>query len=541
MQLRDYQAQAVDAVRNFIKYRAPLHGYVTAPGGSGKSVMIAATAEFCIDQGLRTVVLARNEKLLRQNKAKLKPKYQEQCGIYCAALDEKCLTKPLTVASIQSIARVSGEVFDVALIDEVDEVPPEDGGEDSQYWRFLSRNGDPRIIGWTATPYRTKSGRIEWGEEIVNIPIKPLVDKGYIVPPKNKVGATPDLAKVPVSLGEYDQKVLSQVYTEPELFKRSLQTLMHYGKDREHPLVFCQSIAHADMLATALEANGESVQVVTGGTDKDELSDIIIPDFEEGRFKWLLNCQLLTVGVDIPCIDMVAILRATKSKRLFEQMAYRGTRLYEGKTEFLLLDMGDNLQSHGALGSPWKDKGKGREMAPRQGKVCPKCEGWVNTFERICDDCGYVFPLAEVRKIDHAYDADVYSQPVYEGAIQTYDVTGWRANVHTKRGTDKQSIRISYFCEYGKYGNIAEWISPHNASEFARGKALAFFKKFGLSMDDKVMLSMSLDDLCFEVSRLDHPARITVDHSGEHPRIVSYDFEKEAATVGGLDDDSIPY
>jgi len=104
----------VDAAVNHFRYRSGVHGYVTAPGGSGKSHMIAGVAERIYDLGVgKVVVLARSEKLLSQNKSKFAPSYHSLIGVYCAGLGEKDLTKPITIASAQSIA---GQKIDCAYL-----------------------------------------------------------------------------------------------------------------------------------------------------------------------------------------------------------------------------------------------------------------------------------------------------------------------------------------------------------------------------------------------------------------------------------------
>lgn len=528
--LRDYQEAAVQAVANFVKYRSG-HGYVTAPGGSGKSVMIAACADWAALQGLRVVILARNEKLLTQNRAKLAN--PTIAGIYCAGLGERNLDCPITIASIQSIAGVTlpGK-FDLALVDECDEI---NSVEEGQYWKFFAACGSPRILGFTATPWRTTSGLIAWGDEIISIPIAPLVTQGHLVAPYNKVTCTPEgLSDIPVSLGDYVQSRLSEVYTDPDLLYTSLEKIIQYSADRHSVLIFTQSLAHSDMLAHAMEANGLPAVTVSGETDKEEL-DWILQDFEQRRFKFLINCQLLTVGVDLPCIDMVVLLRATKSKRLFEQMVYRGTRPYEGKDNFLLLDMGNNLIEHGPLGSPWRGMstaGKSN-LNPQPGKVCPQCEGYAVWGSQDCADCGYTFPITEERKVTHGNSVDGTSNTIYGGAagaeetIITHLVTAVRYAKHRSRKSNNESLRVDYYCSYGPYGSISEWLSPkHESSEWARDKAWKFFKERGIMLSPPIE-DIEWDDLLFEATKLAKPYTITVDHSDKYARVISYGWEPQ--------------
>jgi DNA repair protein RadD len=527
MQLRDYQSAAVDAALVWIKYKDGINGYVVAPGGSGKSHMISAVAQACYDMGKRKIlILARSEKLLRQNKAKFAQHYQEHIGIYCSGLQEWNLHKPITVASIQSICNESHAIKpEIILVDECDEISP-DSDDETQYSKFFNGCGNPQIIGFTATPFRTKEGTISWGEEIINIPLKPLIDQGFLVPPINKVGGQPDLSKIKVTLGEYSQSQLEQMFADPELLELSVQRIKQHSAKRNSVLIFAQSIKHANILSDVMELNDMPSKVVDGTTQKDYLSSIL-DAFERREFKYLINCNLLTVGYDMPCVDMIAVVRATISKRLFEQMVYRGTRLYNGKKDFLLLDMGGNLMRHGPLGSPFKKKNKKKEEEEEEeneNKICPACETLCNKENKTCPDCGYEFIEDKPRKISHDDDGDTESQTIYDPFV-TYNVTGVNYRIHIKQKTGTKSLRVDYLSPQAPYGAISEWIAMWSDSDWARQKAWKFFDERGkkLASDTK---TYSEDDILWHSALLKQPKQIVVDTSGEFKRITKYIYEE---------------
>lgn len=524
--LRDYQKSAVDAALNFFKYRAPHHGYVTAPGGSGKSHMIAGVAERIFDMDVgRVVVMARSEKLLSQNKNKFAPEYHPHIGVYCAGLGVKQLDMPITIASAQSIAGQSLDNVAAILVDECDEISPD---EESQYQKFFTACGNPRIIGFTATAFRTGSGKITWGEEIINIPLAALMEAGHLTPPTNKVGTTLDLSGIDVKLGEYVQSQLDNVYSDPELLALSVKKIKQYSAERLSVLVFCQSIRHADILANAMELNGMPCVTVSGDTDKEELG-FILEDFEEGRIKYLLNCQLLIRGYDMPCVDMIALLMATKSKRKFEQILYRGTRLKDGKDNFLVLDMGNNFAAHGPLGSPVNDS-KGKDAKPYMGKICPECEQYVSPLAaRECNDCGFQFPEPEQSTVTHSRNEDTTSRTVYTGDICEYDVDEVTYKAR-KSKSGNPMIVVNYHCGFGKYGTVADFLLPHHESDFVTNKVLKFFKERGKDMAPPLS-GYSMDDLLWHCEQLKKPRSITVDHREEFPRIIRYEWGDEKRPV----------
>ena len=60
--------------------------------------------------------------------------------------------------------------------------------------------------------------------------------------------------------------------------------------------------------------------------------------YERGEYDIISNASLLSTGWDHPATDCVFILRPTKSLVLYMQMVGRGTRIFPGKENLLLLD-----------------------------------------------------------------------------------------------------------------------------------------------------------------------------------------------------------
>ena len=85
----------------------------------------------------------------------------------------------------------------------------------------------------------------------------------------------------------------------------------------------------------AAEVNGES---------KDRAE--ILEDFENDKYNVLCNSMLLTEGWDCPSVDCIVVLRPTKVRSLYSQMVGRGTRLFPGKENLLLLDFLWHVERH---------------------------------------------------------------------------------------------------------------------------------------------------------------------------------------------------
>lgn len=165
MQLRPYQQAAVSAVYEHLRTRDD-NPCVVIPTGGGKTPVMAAICRDTVQQWQgRVLILAHVKELLEQSAEKLAQVCPDvKFGIYSAGLKRRETHAPVVVAGIQSIykrARVLGPL-DLILVDEAHMIALEGEG---MYRQFLAdaREVCPhlRIVGFTATPYRLKSGLID--------------------------------------------------------------------------------------------------------------------------------------------------------------------------------------------------------------------------------------------------------------------------------------------------------------------------------------------------------------------------------------------
>jgi DNA repair protein RadD len=522
--LRDYQQAAVEAVVTWFKYK-DTHAIVMLPTGGGKTHVIAALTEHYYNAGKRIAIIAHRKELLTQNGSKLSMPF----GICSASLGDDNTSAQVVVAGIQSIANKQFEPFDIIIIDECHRVmnvkDVEDDATDTsgQYWRFIAKSPNARVVGLSATPYRLKGGKLSWGELVYSVPYQLLLDNGYLTPISNKVKSSLNLDSIKITAGDYNESVLSQFMEDPALIEAAVKNIIAYSADRDSILIFCVTVTHASLLVNAMQKNGLQSSLLSGTTPQGE-RDIILSDFKSKRLKFIANCEILLEGFDAPNIDMIVCLRPTKSKGLWEQMLGRGVRLYEGKQSCLLIDMANNLVEHGGLGHPYHEASKNEKVKPK-GRICPECETFNKATDKQCDDCGYVFEVVEPPKASHNYTADTNSETVFMPLV-TYDVKGVIYREHTNRAKGTISLRVDYVCDGVKYGVISEWLSPFNDSDWARQKVSKFFKDRGHQLGSDPN-SYTMEDLLWHAEHMNKPSKITVDHNEKFPRIKNYEYENE--------------
>ena len=356
-ELRPYQRDAVSAVYEHLKSKDS-NPCVVAATASGKSVMIAQIAKDASTLWCgRVMVLAHVKELVEQNAAKLKGICPElPVGIYSAGLDSRDVSQPVIVAGIQSVYNkvdAFKQPFDLIIVDEAHCIPNDGEG---RYRTFLlaakERNPNVRLIGFTATPYRTQGGLICKPENLLNevcyeIGVKELINRGYISNITAKAGKfTPDTDGLHIRAGEFVSEDVEKLMGEDGLVNSACREIVELTKERKACLIFCTSVAHCKKVADAIKRfSGEECAIVTGDTPADEREETIKrlrgesvkADLfsDKPPLKYCCNVSVLTTGTDIPRLDTIALLRPTNSPGLLVQMVGRGFRLSPetGKTE----------------------------------------------------------------------------------------------------------------------------------------------------------------------------------------------------------------
>lgn len=375
-ELRGYQQEAVDCVIEHIKKRlSPC--LIECATGSGKSLMVSAIAKYLnsVAPGKRVLCIAPSRELVLQNHSKYVTWYKEPASIYCSSAGSKELrhqvifASPLTaMKNIRIIAHlgVSGIIIDEAhgvtptmleLIKQVQEY--EVNG--------TKPNENVRVIGMTATPYRTGTGYIYakdctgeneilhddskardpyYSRLLYRVSAGELVEQGYLTKPV--IGETDehyDTSKLETDRsGSFTAASVAKAFNGNTKTERIVNKVMSFAENRNGVMFFAATISHAEEIASYLPSH--DVRVITGKLKKSE-REKFINDFKARRVKYLVNVDVLTTGFDAPHVDLIAILRATESPGLLQQIIGRSLRLCEGKEDALVLDYAENIERHG--------------------------------------------------------------------------------------------------------------------------------------------------------------------------------------------------
>jgi DNA repair protein RadD len=469
MELRDYQRESVDATWRYLKNMPGASPVIVLPTGAGKSIVIAELARRVVKCKGRVMVLAHRGELLQQNSEKIEKLTGQRVGIYSASLRSRDTDPSIVCAGIQSCYRKAGEFGSrqLVLIDEAHLVNVEDAG---MYRQFLGElqaiNPECRLVGLTATPYRTGQGEIVGEESLFSgisyeAPVARLIEQGYLSPLRAKAGdASVDTSGLAVKRGEFVAADMEAAFSHIEVAKSAVAEVVARSTGRKSVLVFAAGVGHAELVRRLIEeTTGERCGIVTGSTPQLERG-AAITDFRNYRLRWLVNCNVLTTGFDAPGIDCIAVLRATCSPGLFAQICGRGFRLAEGKTDCLVLDFGENVQRHGALDDPNYGKAK---KAPSEGgaveKTCEECGEVSPGGCRYCVHCGAEFPVDE-EKTKHGATAGDQELLASMAEPVVWYVDSIRYSLHVKKANGSRTLRVDYSCvreHCDMIKTISEW------------------------------------------------------------------------------------
>ena len=222
------------------------------------------------------------------------------------------------------------------------------------------------------------------------------------------------------------------------------------AETRRSWLAFCSGVRHATHVAEEFRRRGVSCATIFGKTPKDE-RDAIIAAFKRGEIRALASMGVLTTGFNAPAVDLIAMLRPTKSAGLYVQMAGRGTRLAEGKENCLVLDFAGNVRRHGPIDLVRPKRPGGPGDGPPPTKICPKCGTIVAIAALECPDCGFEFSGREVKLEPTASTLEVLST----GKPQWVGVTDVTFSRHEKRG-GRLSLKVTYRCGLAFH---TEWVA----------------------------------------------------------------------------------
>ena len=395
MQLREYQTEAIDNLRNSLQKgsRSPL---LVMPTGAGKTVVFAEISKRLRKNKHNVLILVHRKELIDQASKKLKA-IKVSHGIIAANYQPK--NSSIQIASVQTLVRrLNTNKFTPHYII-IDEAHHAAAGS----WdKILTNFSDAYRIGCTATPVRLDGrGLKDYFDDLIpSYSISKLIEQKYLAP--YKVYAPPlnlNLKKVKVLGGDFQKKDLEEKMEQRNIVGDAVQQYKKHA-DGLPAIAFCISVKHAEKVCKRFNDAGYKSAIVHGDMPLKQREEVI-GGLGNGKIQVLTSVDVISEGTDCPNVSVAILLRATKSEGLYLQQVGRILRPQENKTA-IILDHVNATRTHGfvdderewSLYSEKKSRKKG-EVAPRV-ETCKKCFAAYKPAPK-CPVCGYQAQLRDAR------------------------------------------------------------------------------------------------------------------------------------------------
>lgn len=406
-ELRPYQSAAVDALRASLAqgHRSPL---LVAPTGSGKTIIARALVEGATAKSKRVLFLAPRRELIFQTCAKL-----ESAGLSYGVIMAGQVPRPWEPVQVACVPTLTTRCLrnktarlpqaDLLIVDEA----------------HLSLAAETRAllaayphavkVGMTATPARTdgKGLGTAYDDLVMGPSVAELTAQGHLVPVRYFAPTKPDLDRIRVVRGDYDQAQLGSRMDDPKLVGDIVANWARIAPDRR-TVVFAVNVSHSMHLRDRFLELGVAAEHLDGSTPKEQRA-AILQRLRDGKTQVLCNCEVLTYGWDEPSISCAVLARPTKSLARYFQMIGRVLRPFDGKTDCIAIDHSGAVDALGFVDEPieWmlddRDNVNERHVKAKQktpSKItCGEC-ATVFSSRGTCPNCGHEIPHHSAKSVE---------------------------------------------------------------------------------------------------------------------------------------------
>lgn len=375
--------------------RGRKHPMLMAPTGFGKTVVSTEIILSATSRGKRVAFLVPSIVLVDQTLEKFLAEGIRDIGVMQGdhpAFDPFAMVQIVTP---QTLARRNFPDVDLVLVDEAHE-------QFKSVYKWMQAKPDLPFIGLSATPWSKGLGKF-YDDLIIAATTADLIRHEYLSPFKVYAPTHPDLSKVRVSKGDFDEAQLGLLMNDPKLVADIVPTWLEKAENRP-TLCFCVNRAHARAVMDDFERAGVAVAYVDKDTERDDRRRIG-EQFNAGHIRVVCNVGVLVRGVDWD-VRCIILARPTKSETRYVQIIGRGLRTAPGKDYCLILDHSDTTLNLGLVTDihhtslPGGDLTKAKKAEPKAKsaklpKECPQCQFVKPAGVHKCPECGFAPAMRE--------------------------------------------------------------------------------------------------------------------------------------------------
>lgn len=384
-ELRPHQETAVDMLRDSL--RAGKHRPVlAAPCSFGKTTVASYLVQSAVSKGKRCGFIVDRVELIDQAAERF---YEDGIDFGVMQGDHPLTdpSKPVQIATVQTLSRRKQQDFDFCIIDECHVLH-------KTHIKYMQTFNAVPFIGLSATPFAKGMGK-HFNNLIIPITTSELMEQGYLTNYECYAPSEPDLKGVGIKRGDYDEHQLNDRCNKSALVGNIVETHQRLAKGRP-TVVFAVSIAHSKHIVDEFRKVGVKAVHVDAYTDKDTRK-LINDQFKAGDIDLLSCVAIFEKGWDAPIASCLIQAAPTKSVMRYIQQVGRILRTHPGKDKSIILDHAGNTIRHGWVeeivpyqldnGDKKENESVKKEKKKKEPTKCEKC-GFVKE-EFICPACGH--------------------------------------------------------------------------------------------------------------------------------------------------------
>jgi superfamily II DNA or RNA helicase len=292
--------------------------------GAGKGYIIAAIAKMAIEAKGRVLIAVNRNNLCNQLHASVRE--QGLFPVMERGMDKASALSDCVVGSIETmqgrrLKKWKPDHFSLVITDECH------GAAAETFTTLLNYFKSAKHLGLSATIERhDKAGLWSGYEECVySMPLTEGINQGWLVPFQ--------FEELPVPIVIDDKDAKKKMWTEADesgVFAKDdyLPRLFKEASDRSHGkkgLSFWPNCKSSEEAAKEFCGHGIESRHVDGYMKKPDIEDTL-EWFKTPGPKCLMNADLLSYGYDNPSIDLIGIMRLSRSIPMLKQRLGRGTR-----------------------------------------------------------------------------------------------------------------------------------------------------------------------------------------------------------------------
>ena len=311
MTYRPYQQQYIDNIQ------ITKSNLIISPMRSGKSLIIKGIIDkYFSDKKVLIIVGIRHIVL------QLATYYAESDFTFILAGKDFDHTKRIHVSSFQTLTRRDIELtdYDAVFIDEV-------------HMRFNTdivkqiRKLNCTRVYFTGTPITNRNTFLsdEFDNVLEFTNIKQMIDDGYLAPTRFLMigNMLKDEDSMKLRNGDYVNEDIDQIIDKTALIDWIIKDDSVYEWSTNHKtIMYTNSIATTEKIVNKF--NSPNIRAIHSKLTAKQIEDTM-HWFESTSNGIIINCRMLTVGVDIPSADTVVYLLPTKIHSLFLQSIFRAS------------------------------------------------------------------------------------------------------------------------------------------------------------------------------------------------------------------------